>query len=110
MMKPEVANCAMALQHFLSLPEMGELVGAAPQAGRILRPLCRILGVKVPPCLALRRRPRPSPVAPEPAGAEETPAADGGVHEPSLAPPERTHSLGFSLGVAGDLERSKNPD
>jgi len=73
MMKPEVANCALALQHFLSLPEMGELVGAAPQAGHILRPLCRILGVKIPPELRLPRCAAPAPPSaalPDPAPAD----------------------------------------
>ncbi len=41
------------------------LAAAAPQAGRILRPLCRIFGVTPPDWLALPRRPR-KPQAPKP--------------------------------------------
>jgi hypothetical protein len=108
MMKPEVANCGLALQHFLSLPETGELVSAGPQAGRILRPLCRILGVKPPPYLTLPRHPRLPRPPPEPASAEETPPAGTAADEPSLPPPGRPHSPHFRLGVAGEPERSKN--
>ena len=48
-------------------PEAQALVAAAPQAGRILRTFCRMLGFKPPAWLALPRRPRarrPRPPAP----------------------------------------------
>jgi hypothetical protein len=77
LMRAEVASCAGALEHFLTLPEMAELVGAAPQAGHILRPLCRMLGVKTPPWLRLPRR--ASPALPVPERAEEA--------QPACAPP-----------------------
>ena len=49
----------------LQTPEMAELIAIAPvQAGRILRPLCHLLGVELAPgtllpspCRASRRRP-----------------------------------------------------
>jgi hypothetical protein len=43
-------------------PEMAQLVAAAPQAGRILRPLCRMLRVRRP---AYLRPPRRAPAQPE---------------------------------------------
>ena len=49
------------LEIFLARPDTQALVEAAPQAGRILRPLCRMLGVKLPPEL---RRPRRHPSCP----------------------------------------------
>ncbi len=46
--------------------EARALVAAAPQAGRIHRPHCRIFGVTPPDWLALRRRPRKPRVKPAP--------------------------------------------
>ncbi len=52
----EAAGCASQLQALLDDPAMQAALAALPAAGRILRPLCRMLGV-------------PGPVAPEaPAG------------------------------------------
>jgi hypothetical protein len=42
---PEAACYGTQLQHLLSEPAMAELLAASPQARRILRPLCRMLGV-----------------------------------------------------------------
>jgi len=42
---PEAASCGTQLQHLLSDPAMAALLAASPQARRILRPLCRMLGV-----------------------------------------------------------------
>ena len=49
----ETAAFGSQLQHALSEPEWAAFLAAAPQAGRILRPLCRMLGVEVVPA-ALR--------------------------------------------------------
>lgn len=46
------------VQHLLDDPEMAALLAASPQAGRILRPLCRMLAIKPPPALRLPRRQR----------------------------------------------------
>ena len=47
------------LEILIARPEMAELLAAAPQAGRILRPLCRMLGIRpLPPILRLPPRPR----------------------------------------------------
>jgi hypothetical protein len=63
------------LRYMLEDPESGarELVAAAPQAGRILRPLCRILGTPVPDWLALPKRKR----KPRPPQPRATPSARG---------------------------------
>ena len=62
------------LEILIGRPEMAELLAAAPQAGRILRPLCRMLGIRpVPPVLRLPPRPRrPRPPKPAPAAARIT--------------------------------------
>jgi len=54
------------LQNLMEHPEMAALVAAAaPQARRLLGPLCRMMGVKLPAALLVPRRPRarkdPSP-------------------------------------------------
>jgi hypothetical protein len=66
-----------------NFPEMQEFVAAAPQVGRILRPFCRMVGLRPPEWLALpkptRRRVRKKndPLPPHPAAARfpDTPAA-----------------------------------
>ena len=57
------------LEHWLlTNPELGQVLEAAPrEAGRILRPLCHMLGIVPPP--ALRLPPRPPRVRPKPAAA-----------------------------------------
>jgi hypothetical protein len=65
----EAACFGSQLQHLMSQPEMMALIEAAPQAGRILRPLCWMLAIPLPPSLRLPRRPPkpkpPSQPAPE---------------------------------------------
>ena len=57
----EAAGCASQLTALLAEPGVVELLALVPAAGRILRPLCRMLGVGV---YAIRSRPvRPTPVA-----------------------------------------------
>ena len=52
------------LEHLLADPEMAALIASAPQLGRVLRPLCRMLGVDPGPA---RLPPRPrDPEAPRP--------------------------------------------
>jgi hypothetical protein len=60
------AQFAGQVQHLLSDPEMIALLEAAPQAGRIFRPLCRALAIPLPPAL----RPKPRPAKPDPNGGE----------------------------------------
>ena len=73
----EVARCAVAnrrsqLLHLLGQPDMLDLIAAAPQVGRHIRPVCRLLGVPLPP--VLQRPPRPRPPKPEAARPAPLPA------------------------------------
>jgi hypothetical protein len=52
------------LQHALSDPELAAFLAAAPQANRLLRPLCRMLGIEPP--IPLPRTPRPARPKPPP--------------------------------------------
>ena len=67
------AQFIVPVEIFLANPETRALVEAAPQAGRILRPLCRALGIAPPDWLRLPARPpaprksRAKPPRPEPA-------------------------------------------
>ncbi len=79
---PEAAGAASQLQHLLTDPEMAALIAAAPQAGRILRPLCRMLGIDPPAALRLpppagrpttSRRAASAPLGPAPAPLEPPP-------------------------------------
>jgi hypothetical protein len=70
------AAYASQLQHLLHAPETGALLAAAPPqalaaAGRTLRPLCRLLGVPLPP--HLRLPPRPVPPRPVPPSQVQAP-------------------------------------
>ena len=81
---PESSAAASQLQHLLTGPEMAALTAAAPQAGRILRPLCRMLGVRPPAHLVLPPPARRAPKA-RPASAGGAPASAS----PPDPPPRR---------------------
>ena len=76
---PELAGVAAQLAHLLATPEMAALLEACPAAGRALRPLCHLLGLRPPPSLRLRRPtplvrpPRPVAVQPQPDQPEAAP-------------------------------------
>ena len=76
---PELAGVAAQLAHLLATPEMAALLEACPAAGRALRPLCHLLGLRPPPSLRLRRPtplvrpPRPVAVQPQPDPPEAAP-------------------------------------
>lgn len=53
---------ASQLNHLIESPDFKDFLAAAPQAGRLLRPLCHILGIA--PHLALPPRPRPPRIRP----------------------------------------------
>ena len=53
----DAAPCAGLLGYLLYDPGLPDFVAAAPQAGRILRPLCRMLAIDPPPYLRLPPRP-----------------------------------------------------
>ncbi len=83
------APCAGGIEQLLhNEPEMRQFLSQAPQAGRLLRPLCRMLGVTLPPYLRLPPRPKPcfSPLA---LGRRE-PEGGSCVAEPNSEPPPGT--------------------
>ncbi|WP_287835021.1 hypothetical protein, partial [Acidiphilium sp.] len=57
---PEAAGIAGRLRALLEDPATIALIGTDPRFGRLLRPLCRTLGLRPPPCL------RSAPPAPKP--------------------------------------------
>ncbi len=63
---PEAGPSAGALHDLLQQPNTQDFVQAAPQAARLLRPLCHALGVDQPAWLKLPPRPR-TPRKPRPA-------------------------------------------
>jgi hypothetical protein len=65
---PEAGPSAGALHDLLQDPHAREFVQAAPQAARLLRPLCQMLAVDQPHWLKLPPRPRAprKPRAPRP--------------------------------------------
>jgi hypothetical protein len=60
------AQLRPAFIDFLTRDDIRQLVADAPQAGRLLRPLCHALAAPLPDWLRLPRRPR-KPTAPKPA-------------------------------------------
>ena len=60
------------LENLLSKTECVEFLAAVPQAGRLLRPLCRMLGIGVKPTKG--RKPRPVWQVPRPVPVMEAPA------------------------------------
>jgi hypothetical protein len=79
------------LEQLLADPEMVALLAQSPQAGRLLRRLCQMLGVELPPALRLPPRKRASPPvaaipdAPPPDAAPALPRAPLGS-SPSAGP------------------------
>jgi hypothetical protein len=76
----ETAPMASQLQHLLAHPDIADFLAAAPQAGRILRPLCHMLGLPRPPALPPPPRKRPQA---QPAGGWAQPTAPA----PAVSPP-----------------------
>ena len=60
-LRHEGAACATQLEHLLAEPETAALLAQFPQAARILRPICRMLGLRLAP---LPPTPRLPPTAP----------------------------------------------
>jgi len=92
------AGHAGQLQHLLADPAMPVFLQAVPQAGRMLRPLCHILGIaaapELPAVLALPPPPRFRPTPPPP------PPWRGIANPPAVAPPtspprERSGRAGY---------------
>jgi hypothetical protein len=72
------------VESLLGDPELRALLAHAPQAGRILRPLCHMLGIKTPAVLRLPRRPRRRPDHP---GSTEAGATGGEAPQARAARP-----------------------
>ena len=74
---PEAAALGGQVRHLLADPELAALLAVAPQAARLLRPLCRMLGIEAAPGLpaALFGPPDPLP-PPPPSPARALPAAE----------------------------------
>jgi hypothetical protein len=90
---PEAASFGSQLHHLLADPEMVALLKTAPQAGRILRPLCRLLAQKPipsllpPPPRTARAAPARTTKAPGPAPPPATPPGATPGATPSRAAP-----------------------
>ena len=74
----DAAPCAGTIEFMLhNTPQMQDFVRAAPQAGRLLRPLCRMLGIIMPDWLRrparVRKAPAPRPAAPDTTGTPDRP-------------------------------------
>jgi len=83
------AGYGSQLGHLIATPEFTTFIREAPQAGRILRPLCNMLGLATPPALLLPPRcgpPRPRPPCPRPSGASRPPRAKPAAPAPWLTP------------------------
>jgi hypothetical protein len=99
---PGSAVYGSQIEHWLADPELASLLKEAPQAGRILRPLCRMLAIQPGPALRLTRRERLAPAAtPDPA----IPAAPDRAAIPSGRPPDAP--LGSSPRAGSTPERPR---
>jgi hypothetical protein len=79
---PAASPFAEELQRLIGDPQMAALLQANPGMARLLRPLCRMLGVQQPPD---QRAPRPQPAvhpAPEPPPPAPCPPAPAWRSEP----------------------------
>ncbi len=83
----EAAAIACQLQHFLVTEEAAEFIAAVPRAGRILRPLCRMLGITAPnlhPTLPDPPSPHPPPKSQPHRAPPPTPAIERCTFHPSI--------------------------
>ena len=62
---PEATAASSQLRHLMADPACAALLEAEPRYGRILRPLCRHLGIR-PPASIAQQKPRHAPNRPEP--------------------------------------------
>jgi hypothetical protein len=102
---PLVRPFAGQVQHFLATPEVADLLAAAPQVARHLRPLCRMLGVRPVPALPPPRRVPPEATAPA------APSAMVRPRPPSAAPPAtpRPWRRPRAVFAPGPIGRSLKP-
>ena len=71
---PAAAPFAAELQRLIGDPQMAALLQANPGMARLLRPLCRMLGVQQPPEQRVPRPPLPGQPADEPRPEQFSPA------------------------------------
>ena len=95
-MLPETGQYAGVLRYLLRDPETMALLEKAPQAGRMLRPLCHLLGVQAPELLR-----RGAVVAQEAAATIAAEAAQAEL-EPRSQEPERFGRSPQPDGVVAD--------
>jgi hypothetical protein len=107
---PGAAAGAAQLQHLLLDPDMAALIAAAPQAGRILRPLCRMLGVIPPPALARPRRPRQPATPTGPAAPARLPAPPAPAEAAAPSPGQPREPAPPAAPPAGPRPRTRRPD
>ena len=89
LMRMEAAAAGSQLRHLLDQPDMRALAAADPRMGRLLRPLCHMLGVTPTPEIAAPR-PIPPPAPASPASARPGPATLPDSPPPEITPPEIT--------------------
>jgi hypothetical protein len=100
-LRHEAAAYASQLAHLLAEPGMAELLDAAPAAKRLLRPLCRMLGIPDTPLRGVARQATgvfafknpESGAAPSP----DTPPAGGVARLSDRCAPSRTESVAAPL-------------
>ena len=85
----ETAFGASQLRHLLAQPETAVWIAETPQVGRILRPLCRMLGVDPPPSIARPPPRQPAPAAPAPSPETAARATQETTFPAEAAPPPR---------------------
>jgi hypothetical protein len=88
-------------------PELRAFLAAAPQAGRLLRPLCRALGIVQPAWLRLPARPRRPRPTPTPQAAPRWPPGQPRPRShPSPMLPADKPLEGYVLGATGGWKNS----
>jgi hypothetical protein len=88
---PETAIFADQLQQFLADPEVADLFARCPQAGKILRPICRMLGVQPIPEILRPQAPNPA-LPPRQTAPRENPPQQPHIATIPAAPFQQAHS------------------
>ncbi len=94
------------VEQMLADPEIAALIAAAPQAGRLLRPLARMFGLDLPAHLRLPPRPKPPP-KPKPARPPGPDYAEITRHDWPYLPPTLRRKISrrrklLGLGPVGE--------
>ncbi|HBK08563.1 MAG TPA: hypothetical protein DDZ81_22380 [Acetobacteraceae bacterium] len=93
---PAATPFAEELQRLIGDPQMAALLQANPGMARLLRPLCRMLGVQQPPELRPQRAPLSSQPAPEPPPEQFSPGVPcppAPAWRPAPNPPDQAFGL-----------------